>query len=417
MSEHALQNKKIVLGVTGSIAAYKAADLVRRLREKGAEVRVVMTPSACQFITPLTLQTLSGHPVAVELLDADQEAAMGHIKLARWADWVLIAPATADTIARLENGRADDLLTALCSASESPLAVAPAMNNKMWQNEATQNNLRQLRSQNVQVLGPASGDQACGEQGEGRLLEPSDIVEALSKLAVPTRLQGKHVVITAGPTYEPIDPVRFLGNRSSGRMGFAMACAAVEAGARVTLISGPVHLTTPTGAERIDVETAQQMYDTVMDNMQNCDVFISSAAVADYKPEKIECNKIKKTNNKQLQLTLSATTDIVLAVAKITKRPFIVGFAAETECIEQHAKDKLHRKGMDMIAANRVGEGIGFAVDENELQVFWGNDSSILPLAPKSQLARDLMTLIIEQYMIPLHDSITRQTAKKSSKS
>lgn len=398
MNEQALQDKKIVLGVTGSIAAYKSADLVRRLREKGANVRVVMTKAACEFITPLTLQTLSGHPVAIELLDADEEAAMGHIKLARWADWILIAPATADTIARLASGRADDLLTALCSASESPLAIAPAMNNKMWQNEATQNNIRHLRSESAQVLGPASGDQACGEQGEGRLLEPNEIVAVLARLVVPALFQGKTVVITAGPTYEPIDPVRFIGNRSSGKMGFAVAVAAAEAGADVTLISGPVHLPTPTNVYRIDVETAQQMHSKVMEHVQHCDVFIACAAVADFRPQQFEQNKIKKTENDQLQLVFEPTLDIVSAVTAEEHAPFVVGFAAETSSADVYAKDKLVKKKLDMIAANRVGVGVGFAVNENELEVFWKGDSRLLPKAPKKQLARDLMTLIIERY-------------------
>lgn len=398
MNEQALQDKKIVLGVTGSIAAYKSADLVRRLREKGANVRVVMTKAACEFITPLTLQTLSGHPVAIELLDADEEAAMGHIKLARWADWILIAPATADTIARLASGRADDLLTALCSASESPLAIAPAMNNKMWQNEATQNNIRHLRSESAQILGPASGDQACGEQGEGRLLEPNEIVAVLARLVVPALFQGKTVVITAGPTYEPIDPVRFIGNRSSGKMGFAVAVAAAEAGADVTLISGPVHLPTPTNVHRIDVETAQQMHSKVMEHVQHCDVFIACAAVADFRPQQFEQNKIKKTENDQLQLVLEPTLDIVSAVTAEEHAPFVVGFAAETSSVDVYAKNKLAKKKLDMIAANRVGVGVGFAVNENELEVFWKGDSRLLPKAPKKQLARDLMTLIIERY-------------------
>lgn len=398
MNENALRNKKIVLGVTGSIAAYKSADLVRRLRDKGVAVRVVMTKAACEFITPLTLQTLSGHPVAIELLDADEEAAMGHIKLARWADWILVAPATADTIARLAGGRADDLLTALCSASESPLAIAPAMNNKMWRNKATQKNIRQLRSQSAQILGPASGDQACGEQGEGRFLEPNDIVAALERLVVPARLQGKNVVITAGPTHEPIDPVRFIANRSSGKMGFAVAVAAAEAGANVTLISGPVNLPTPTGVDRIDVETAQQMHSEVIKQIDNCDLFIACAAVADFRPQQLEDNKIKKAKKDQLQLRLVPTLDIVSAVTARSKPPFVVGFAAETRSIEDYAKDKLKKKSLDMIAANQVGEGLGFAVDENELQVFWEADSQTLAMAPKSQLARDLMTLIIERY-------------------
>jgi len=398
INHHSLKGKKIVLGVSGSIAAYKSADLVRRLRDAGAELRVVMTKAACEFITPLTLQTLSGHPVAIELLDADQESAMGHIKLARWADWILIAPASADTIARLAQGRADDLLAALCLASESPLAIAPAMNNKMWENINTQKNLMKLQEQGVQLLGPASGDQACGEQGEGRLLEPSEIVSSLSKLVVPARLRGKRVMITAGPTYEPIDPVRFIGNRSSGKMGFAIAQAAIEAGAEVILVAGPVHLMTPSGVNRINVETAQQMYEAVINGVSSCDIFVACAAVADYRPAQIEDNKIKKTQNEKLQLDLIPTKDIVSAVAEQQSKPFIVGFAAETEQVMEYAQGKLKAKGLDMIAANQVGENMGFAVADNALQVFWSQGSQMLPLAPKTQLARDLMTLIIERY-------------------
>jgi phosphopantothenoylcysteine decarboxylase/phosphopantothenate--cysteine ligase len=398
MTDKTLDGKKIVLGVTGSIAAYKSADLVRRLREVGAQVNVVMTKSACEFITPLTLQTLSGQPVAIELLDADQESAMGHIKLARWADWILIAPASADIIARLVQGRTDDLLSALCLASESPLAIAPAMNNKMWSNQATQDNLKILKERGTQIIGPASGDQACGEQGEGRLLEPVEIVVELSRLAVPTKLQDKHVVITAGPTYEAIDPVRFIGNRSSGKMGFSVAKAAAEAGAKVTIIAGPVQIDTPTGVQRIDVETAQQMHDAVMNEIKSCDIFIACAAVSDYKPERAENNKIKKAGHDRLQLNLVATVDIVSIVASQEDKPFIVGFAAETEQVVTYAKDKLQHKKLDMIAANQVGEKLGFATEDNELQVFWPQGSQTLPLAPKVQLARDLMTLIIEHY-------------------
>ncbi len=397
-NQQPLLGKKIVLGVTGSIAAYKSADLVRRLRDAGAELRIVMTKAACEFITPLTLQTLSGHPVAIDLLDADQESAMGHIKLARWADWILIAPASADTIARLAQGRADDLLAALCLASESPLVIAPAMNNKMWQNPATQENLAQLAVRGIQLLGPASGDQACGEQGEGRLLEPLDIVAGLSNLVVPARLQGKRVIITAGPTYEPIDPVRFIGNRSSGKMGFALAQAAMEAGADVLLVAGPVHVMTPTGVTRINVETAQQMHDQVIDNINDCDIFVACAAVADYQLELIADHKIKKTNHDKLHLDFIPTIDIVSTVTHLANKPFVVGFAAETEQVAVYAEAKLKAKGLDMIAANQVGENIGFAVDNNALNVFWLEGSQALPLMPKTQLARDLMTLIIERY-------------------
>ena len=394
-----LAGKHIVLAVSGSIAAYKSADLIRRLRDEGAEIRVVMTRGATEFITALTLQTLSGHPVAIELLDADQESAMGHIALARWADWVLIAPGSADTIARLAQGRGDDLLTALCLATESPIAVAPAMNNKMWANAQTQNNLAQLRQRGVQIIGPASGDQACGEQGEGRLLEPLDIVAEMKRLVVPGGLVGRHVLITAGPTYEPIDPVRFIGNRSSGKMGFALAQAAKEAGAEVTLVAGPVHLPSPTGVRRVDVETADQMHEAVMRAVVGSDIFISCAAVSDFRPQSRETEKIKKTTHDRLLLELEPTTDIVSAVASdMSQQTFVVGFAAETRHVADYARDKLMRKNLDMIAANQVGEGQGFAVDDNALQVFWPDGEALLPQAPKAQLARDLMTLIIRQF-------------------
>lgn len=393
----ALQNKKIVLGITGSIAAYKAADLVRLLRKAGAEVRVVMTTAATEFITPLTLQTLSGQPVAIELLDADQESAMGHIKLARWADWVVIAPASANTIAGLVHGRTEDLLTALCLATEAPIAIAPAMNNKMWSNPATQHNLAKLAERQAHILGPASGDQACGEQGEGRLLEPQDIVDSLVKIMVPTTLTGKRLVVTAGPTFEAIDPVRYIGNRSSGKMGFALATAAAEAGASVTLIAGPVHLTTPSGVQRIGVESAQEMYDAVMVNSTQADIFIACAAVADYRPADYQTSKRKKTQQ-AYQLDLVETADIVSAVAQQPTGPFTVGFAAETNDLETYAKAKLAAKQLDMIAANQVGQGLGFAVDTNALHVFWPSGEAYLPEAPKSHLARDLMTLIIERY-------------------
>ena len=398
MSKSSLSGVKILLAVTGSIAAYKSADLVRKLQDIGAEVRVVMTKAACEFITPLTMQTLSGHPVAIDLLDIVQESTMGHITLARWADWILVAPASADSIAKLAQGRADDLLSALCSASESPLAICPAMNNKMWTNPATQDNLQTLRKQGVQILGPASGEQACGEQGEGRLLEPVDIINELSHLVVPKRLKGKRVVVTAGPTHEPIDPVRYIGNRSSGKMGFAVAKAAAEAGAEVTLISGPSHIVTPTGVSRIDVKTAQQMHNAVMNNSTEGDIFIACAAVADYKLEQIEKSKIKKTKQDYLQLNLVPTVDIVSAVVEQGSASFVVGFAAETDDVTSYAQAKMERKNLDMIAANHVGEGLGFAVDENALQVFWPEGSQVFPLAIKSQLARDLMTLIIERY-------------------
>ena len=394
-----LNGKKIVIGVTGSIAAYKAADLIRRLKDFGTEVRVMMTTGAAEFITPLTLQTLSGHPVAMTLLDADEESAMGHIALARWADWILIAPATADCLSRLVSGRADDILAAVCLATEAPIAVAPAMNNKMWSNAATQSNLALLKQRGVSVIGPASGNQACGEQGEGRLLEPLDIIYELDRLMVPGLLAGKQVVITAGPTYEPIDPVRFIGNRSSGKMGFAIAQAAMEAGAKVTIIAGPVQLATPTTVRRINVETTQEMALAVEDSLDACDIFISCAAVSDYRPIQVQQEKIKKNSEQSIQIELEPTIDIVSTVTNRHNKPsFVVGFAAETQNLTEYAKSKLARKKLDMIAANLVGENQGFAVDDNALHIIWTDGEQTLPLMPKTQLARELMTLIIKRF-------------------
>jgi phosphopantothenoylcysteine decarboxylase/phosphopantothenate--cysteine ligase len=397
MSEQ-LKNKRIVLGVSGSIAAYKSAEIIRRLKDFGADVKVVMTKAACEFITPLTLQTLSGQPVAIELLDADEESAMGHIKLARWADWIVIAPASANTMAGLAQGRTDDLLSAMCLATESPIVIAPAMNNKMWSHAATQANLAVLRTLGMHIIGPASGDQACGEQGAGRLVEPMQLIDELNQLMVPAALSGKQVVITAGPTYEPIDPVRFIGNRSSGKMGFAIAQAAYEAGANVILISGPVHLATPTGVQRIDVDTAQQMHQAVMASVEDSDIFISCAAVADYRPEQQHQQKIKKESSGELTLSLIPNIDIVNEVTRLAITPFVVGFAAETEQLENYAQSKLINKKLDMIAANKVGKDLGFAVDSNELNVYWNNGQQHLPFTSKKQLARNLMSLIIEQY-------------------
>ena len=392
-----LDGKKIVLGVTGSIAAYKAADLVRLLIKEGAEVKVVMTQAASEFITPLTMQTLSGSPVAMTLLDADEESTMGHIQLARWADWVLIAPASANTLAGLAHGRTEDLLTALCLATTAPIAVAPAMNNKMWSNEATQNNLATIADRGVLVLGPATGEQACGEQGEGRLLEPELLITELSHLILPTKLSGKRVVVTAGPTHEPIDPVRFIGNRSSGKMGFAIATAAAQAGAEVILITGPVALATPPEVQRVDVETAQQMFEAI-EKIEQIDIFIGCAAVADYRPEQYSESKLKKAVETQRAIQVTENKDIIAAVAQRQVKPFIVGFAAETDDIINYAKDKMERKQLDMIAANLVGKGLGFGVDTNTLYVFWQQGEALLPLALKSHLARDLMRLIIDRY-------------------
>lgn len=399
MTEQGLSGKHIVLGVTGSIAAYKAADLIRRLREAGAEIRVVMTKAACEFITPLTLQTLSGHPVALELLDADQESAMGHIALARWADWIVVAPCSADTLARLARGRADDLLSSMILASDKPLALAPAMNNKMWQHPATQENLNQLRSRGVFIAGPASGDQACGEQGEGRLLEPAELIMQLTRWLQPGALHGKKVLITAGPTHEPLDPVRYLANRSSGKMGFALAEAAVEAGADVTLITGPVTLKTPQRLKRVDVATAAEMAAAVEAELSDCAIFIGCAAVADFTPAAPSDQKIKKNAETSLSLDLQRTTDILATVGQHTNRPaLVVGFAAETEQLQAYARDKLKSKHADMIAANNVADGRAFGHDDNALNVFWDAGQTHLPQAAKSQLARELMFLIIERY-------------------
>lgn len=393
-----LRNKQIVLGVTGGIAAYKSADLVRRLREAGADVRVVMTKGAIEFVTPLTFQALSNHPVATTLLDADAEQAMGHIALARWADVVLIAPASANFLSRLAHGAADDLLTTLCLATEAPLAVAPAMNRQMWDNRATAENVAVIRARGVHVFGPAEGAQACGEVGPGRMLEPADLVRHVISLFATGRLAGKRVLITAGPTHENIDPVRFIGNRSSGKMGFAVARAAAEAGADVTLICGPVTLPAPLRVKRIDVRTAQQMYDAVMDAVPGQDIFIAAAAVADYRAAQIAGHKIRK-GERTLQLTLEPTADILAAVARLADAPFCVGFAAETEALAQNARTKLLAKGLDMVAANNVAAaGIGFDADDNALTVIWRDGARELPHAPKERLARELITLIAERY-------------------
>ena len=316
-----LSHKHVLLGVTGGIAAYKSAGLVRRLREQGADVRVVMTRGAQAFITPLTLQALSGRPVHTELLDSDAEAAMGHIELARWADVVLVAPATADFIARLVHGRADDLLAAICLATDAPLAVAPAMNRLMWENPATQDNMAVLARRGVHSFGPAEGEQACGETGPGRMLEPDALVTEVSGLFRTGALAGCHVLVTAGPTREPVDPVRYLTNRSSGRMGFAVAAAAAEAGARVTLVCGPVNLPTPAGVRRIDVETAAQMHDAVMQHAAGVDICIAAAAVADYRPAQVPEQKIKKSAA-SMSLELERNPDIIATVAALEDGPF-----------------------------------------------------------------------------------------------
>ena len=390
--------QRILLGVTGGIAAYKSPDLVRRLTERGAEVQVVMTAAAQKFVSPLTFQAVSGRPTRTDLWDDMAEAAMGHIELARWAQLVLVAPASANFIARLAQGFADDLLSTLCLATDSPVAVAPAMNHLMWANSATQANVATLRARGITIYGPGEGDQACGEFGPGRMLEPLDLAErAIALISMPRVLEGLHVVITAGPTRERIDPVRFISNRSSGKMGFAVAQAAYFAGARVTLISGPVSIDTPPGVQRIDVESAEQMYAAAHRELPSTDIFISAAAVADYRPPAPLAQKLKKTGD-SLQLDLVKAPDIVASVAASPRRPFVVGFAAETERVEQHAREKLVKKSLDMIAANEVGEGLAFDCDENALLVLWPGGSQKLERASKLQVARGLIELIAERY-------------------
>jgi phosphopantothenoylcysteine decarboxylase/phosphopantothenate--cysteine ligase len=398
-----LHGKHILLGITGGIAAYKSAELTRRLKDAGADVRVVMTRAATEFVTTLTFQALSGHPVHTELLDEAAEAGMGHIELARWADAVLVAPASANFIAKLAQGRADDLLSTLCLATEAPLAFAPSMNRVMWGDLATQANCKTLVQRGYLQFGPTSGEQACGETGEGRLLEVPELIDHLSNCFESGELQALNVVITAGPTFEPIDPVRFIGNRSSGRMGFALAEAAREAGATVTLISGPSHLSSPDSIERIDVETADQMHDAVFKHMKNCDIFIATAAVADYKPATSHEQKLKK-DSASLSLHLERNKDILSDVAHSATRPFVVGFAAETEQLEKNALEKLQRKNLDMIAANKVGKNldekqdIGFNSEYNALQVYWPDGKTSLQLARKNVLARQLIQLVASCY-------------------
>lgn len=393
-----LANKRIVLGICGSIAAYKSADLVRRYVTAGADVQVVMTSAAAQFITPLTLQTLSGRPVRDQLFDIEAESTMGHIALARWADVIVVAPASADFIARLAQGKADDLLSALCLASQAPVAIAPAMNQQMWHQAATQHNIARLAQRGILLFGPAQGEQACGEVGLGRLLAPDDIAASTAALFSRGELAGLKVLVTAGPTQEAIDPVRFVSNRSSGKMGFAIAAAAVAADAQVTLISGPVALATPDRVTRLDVISAQQMYDQVLAQAGRHDILIAAAAVADYRPTQIHEQKLKKTSA-DLTLALTRTEDIVAAVAALPQRPFCVGFAAETDQLLSHARHKLQAKRLDMIAANWVGQdGSGFDSDENALTLLWGEDSMELPLAPKSKLARQLISQMALRY-------------------
>ncbi|WP_405225754.1 bifunctional phosphopantothenoylcysteine decarboxylase/phosphopantothenate--cysteine ligase CoaBC [Lentisalinibacter sediminis] len=389
--------KHILLGVTGGIAAYKSPEIVRRLTARGLEVQVVMTAGAQQFVTPLTFQAVSGRPVRTDLWDLEAEAAMGHIELARWADLVLVAPATADFMARLAHGQAPDLLSTLCLATEAPIVLAPAMNRLMWANDATQENRQTLLGRGIRLLGPAEGDQACGETGPGRMLEPADIVAALPFEQPGGPLSDVSILISAGPTREPLDPVRFLSNRSSGKMGFALAEAAAAAGARVRLVAGPVALDTPPWVERHDVETAEEMLGKVQELLPQTDIYVGAAAIADYQaPERSE-HKIKKTGER-MQLDLVRAPDTLAAVARAEGRPFTVGFAAETENLEENARGKLTGKGLDMIVANRVGGDLGFDTDENAVTVFWNGGEREFARTDKKRLARGLMALIMNRY-------------------
>jgi phosphopantothenoylcysteine decarboxylase/phosphopantothenate--cysteine ligase len=392
-----LVNKRILLGVTGGIAAYKCADLVRRLRDAGAEVRVVMTRAATEFITPLTLQTLSGHPVHEHLLEARSAAAMDHIELARWADVLLVAPASANLLAKLAHGRADNLLSTVCLATAAPLALAPAMNRQMWGNAATQANLATLKKRGVLILGPAAGAQACGEVGPGRMLEPAELVALTAELFDTGVLHGLNVIVTAGPTWEAIDPVRGLTNRSSGRMGYAVAQAAAEAGARVTLITGPTALPAPERVRTVRVTSAQDMHDAVHAHIKDADIFIGVAAVADYRPATVAADKIKKHTD-TLTLELVKTPDILASVAALAPAPFTVGFAAETTDLEAQARAKLIAKGVDLIAANLVGDALGFEADTNSLLLIDRNGVTALPESHKTQLARQLIQHIANRF-------------------
>ncbi|MGR5147519.1 bifunctional phosphopantothenoylcysteine decarboxylase/phosphopantothenate--cysteine ligase CoaBC [Photobacterium alginatilyticum] len=401
-----LAGKKVLLGISGGIAAYKCAELTRRLIERGAEVRIVMTQSAQEFITPLTMQAVSGNPVSDSLFDPAAEASMGHIELAKWADLVLLAPATADLIARIAAGMGNDLLSTLCLATDSPIAVAPAMNQQMYSNIATQENLATLARRSFHIWGPASGEQACGDVGPGRMLEPMDLVHRAEDFFQPADLSNIKIAITAGPTREAIDPVRYLTNHSSGKMGYAIAEAAAKRGAHVTLISGPVNLATPAGVERVDTDSAEQMHQAAMEAATSHDIFISCAAVADFRPAEIATQKMKKKSGEdEMLLRLVKNPDIVASVAGLNEqRPFTVGFAAETQDVEQYARGKLSRKNLDLICANDVSQqGLGFNSDSNALHLYWPEGDKALPLASKQDLGQQLISEIIDQFKKKQH--------------
>ena len=391
-----LANKNILLGISAGIAAYKTPDLVRRLQDLGANVQVILSKNAADFVSEIALQAVSGHPVHNHKMDAESESGMGHIDLARWADLVLIAPATANFIARLKNGEADELLTTVCVATEAKIAIAPAMNQQMWANQATQENIAKLQSMNIAILGPDSGDQACGEVGMGRMLQPVDLAEQVAKQFATGSLAGKQVMLTAGPTWEALDPVRGITNHSSGLMGYSLAQAAVEAGAKVTLVTGPTHLTVPEHVNAINVVSALDMHKAVMDNIETQDIFIAVAAVADYRPVEVADSKIKKkAGQDSMTITLTRNPDILADVAALDNAPFTVGFAAETDDVEKYAKDKLNRKKLNMIIANHVGgSDTGFSTPDNAVTVITADNSTPIPKASKTQIARQLIEYI-----------------------
>ncbi|WP_420875911.1 bifunctional phosphopantothenoylcysteine decarboxylase/phosphopantothenate--cysteine ligase CoaBC [Pectobacterium punjabense] len=402
-SLNALSGKRIVLGISGGIAAYKCPELVRRLRDGGADVRVVMTSAAKAFITPLTLQAVSGYPVSDDLLDPAAEASMGHIELGKWADLVILAPATADLIARIAAGMANDLLTTLCLATSAPIAVVPAMNQQMYRAEPTQDNLRTLAARGLPIWGPDSGSQACGDVGPGRMIDPMDIVGLAQRhFSAINDLQHLNILVTAGPTREALDPVRFISNHSSGKMGFAIAQAAAARGANVTLVSGPVSLVTPQGVTRIDVGSALEMEHAVMEHATQQHIVIGCAAVADYRAKHIADEKIKKQNQQgdEMTLTLVKNPDIIAGVAAMTEnRPYVVGFAAETQNVEEYARQKLARKKLDLICANNVSlSGHGFNSETNALHLFWHDGDTALPQCDKRLLGQKLIDEIISRY-------------------
>jgi len=392
-----LNGKRVLLGVTGSIAAYKSPDIVRRLRDRGAEVRVVLTASAEKLVSPTVFQAVSGEPVRGDIWDEQAEAAMGHIELARWADVILIAPATANVIAQLAAGTADNLLTTLVLASDAELVLAPSMNQAMWADPATRANCAVLEQRHALLIGPAEGSQACGDSGPGRMTEPLEIVSRLERGGAAGALAGLRVVLTAGPTREPIDPVRFISNRSSGKMGFAVARAAAAAGADVLLVAGPVHLATPPGVRRLDTETTQQMFDTTMAHIDAADIYIGAAAVADYRPVAPAEHKIKKQAD-TLDVHMTRSPDLLASIAALPAGPFTVGFAAETEKLEEYATAKLERKQLDMIIANLVGEHLCFDADHNEVVVLWNDGRQPFPRLTKHALAAGLIELIAARY-------------------